>query len=106
MRAQSSGDRSEPIRVVIADDHAIVREPLRAWLETEEPDFAVVGEAADGAEAIRLVHAHRPEILLLDVHMPVVDGVQVARVLSETAPDTRIVVFDRLRRRPAGASVR
>lgn len=93
MGREQATRRTGPIRVVIADDHAIVREPLCAWLETEESDFVVVGEAANGAQAIRLVEAHRPEILLLDVLMPGVDGVQVARILSKAVPDTRIVVL-------------
>lgn len=82
----------DQIRVVIADDYAPFREPLRAWLETQEPDFAVVGEAADGAEAIRSVRHLRPDILLLDVCMPSMDGLDVARALTDAVPATRIVV--------------
>ncbi len=90
---EQNDSRATAIRLVIADDHAIVREPLRAWFESEEPDFAVIGEAANGAEAIRYVQELRPDILLLDVCMPGVDGLEVARVLAETVPETRIVVL-------------
>ena len=66
----SEGQR---IRILIADDHAIVREGLRALIETE-PDLELAGEAADGFEAVRLQQALRPDITLLDLVMPRMDG--------------------------------
>jgi two-component system response regulator NreC len=65
------------LRVLLADDHGIVRRGLRALLETE-PGLTVVGEAADGLEALRLCAEHRPEILILDVGMPRLNGIEVA----------------------------
>jgi DNA-binding NarL/FixJ family response regulator len=78
--------------VLLADDHPVTRAPLRVWLN-EEADIEVVGEAADGEEAVRLTRELRPDILLLDVWMPKLDGVAAAGVLRETAPTTRIVVL-------------
>ncbi|MGI8552373.1 MAG: response regulator [Dehalococcoidia bacterium] len=80
------------IRVLIADDHPVVRAGLSLMLETE-PDLVVVGEAADGAEALRLVDRLQPAVLLLDLQMPELDGVEVIRRLHETQPDLGIVVF-------------
>jgi len=78
------------IRIALADDHAIVREGLRLLLELE-PGFEVVGEAGDGLEALCLVHRTRPDVLLLDLVMPGLGGIEVARRLSVTAPLTRVL---------------
>ncbi len=80
------------IRIVIADDHPIVRDGLRRLLETEK-DFSVVGQAADGREAIRLVHQVRPDILLLDLAMPRLPGLEVLRELSTTSLETRTILL-------------
>jgi DNA-binding NarL/FixJ family response regulator len=82
----------DPIRIVVADDHPVVREGLVAMLETQ-PDFEVVGEAANGGDAIAAVAAAGPDLLLLDLEMPGVDGVAVLRRLRETASRTRTIVF-------------
>src|SRR5262249_36573498 len=75
------------IRILIADDHAVVRRGLRMFL-SEEPDFEVVGEAEDGAEAVQLAHELRPDVVLMDLIMPGLDGVaateQIRRELTET----------------------
>lgn len=65
----------EKIRILLADDHPILREGLRAVLETQ-PDFEVIAEAANGHEAMRLALALQPDILLLDLEMPLLDGVE------------------------------
>jgi len=73
--------RTQPIRIVIADDHPIFRDGLRRLLETE-PDLKVVGEAPDGAEAVRLARQLKPDILLLDLAMPRHPGLEALRELS------------------------
>ena len=85
------GGRTDPIRVVIAEDDALLRGCLGELLG-QEPDIEVVGAAADGEEAVRLVRWLRPDLLLLDLGLPVLDGVQVARAVCATVPETRIVV--------------
>jgi DNA-binding NarL/FixJ family response regulator len=72
--------------VVIADDEALIRTGLRAIIEAE-PDLTVAGEAADGAEVIPLVRRLRPDLVLMDVRMPAVDGIQATRHLVESFPD-------------------
>jgi DNA-binding NarL/FixJ family response regulator len=80
------------IRIVVADDHPVVRDGLVAILGTQ-PDFLVVGEAADGASALAQVQAERPDILLLDLAMPVLDGVAVLQRLQAAGSPTRSLVF-------------
>lgn len=74
------------ISVVIADDEALIRTGLRAIIEAE-PDLTVTGEAADGAEVVPLARRLRPDLVLMDVRMPAVDGIQATRHLVETLPD-------------------
>ena len=83
---------AESIRVVIVDDHAVVREGLRTFLDLQE-GIEVVGEAADGEEAIRAAEQLRPEVLLIDLVMPRLDGVQAMRRLRERVPETRAIVL-------------
>ncbi len=81
------------VRIVLADDHPIVREGLRTVLETQA-DFEVIAEAVNGEEAVRLVAVLRPDILLLDLEMPLLDGVEAIRRIRASGPDTpRIIVF-------------
>lgn len=80
------------IRIVLVDDHPIVREGSRAVLETQ-PDFEVIAEAANGQEALHLAATLQPDILLLDLEMPVLDGVETIRQLSHRIPAVRILVF-------------
>jgi len=80
------------IRVLLADDHAIMREGTKRLLEAE-PDFVVVAEAADGEETVRLAQALRPDIVVLDISMPGLNGIQVGEILRRTVPETRIVIL-------------
>ncbi|MDX1413265.1 MAG: response regulator transcription factor [Candidatus Promineifilaceae bacterium] len=83
---------SEKISILIIDDHPIVRDGLLAILGTQ-PDFIVVGEAASGAEALLKFDQLRPDVVLLDLEMPEMDGVQVLRKLRRSTPEARVVVF-------------
>jgi DNA-binding NarL/FixJ family response regulator len=83
---------SVPIRIAIADDHPVVREGLAAMLETQ-PDLEIVGQAETGPEAVALVASRAPDVLLLDLEMPGLDGVGVLRRLRETDAPTRVIVF-------------
>lgn len=80
------------LRLLIAEDHALVRDGLRAWLETQ-PDLELVGEAADGPEAIRLGLALQPDVALIDLLLPGADGVAVCKALAAGSPATRLVVL-------------
>jgi DNA-binding NarL/FixJ family response regulator len=80
------------IRVAVADDHPVVRDGLVAMLETQS-DFTVVGQAATGTEALALIGTNRPDVLLLDLEMPGLDGVGVLRGLTEAGERTRVIVF-------------
>jgi DNA-binding NarL/FixJ family response regulator len=80
------------IRVLIVDDHAVVREGLRGFLDLQD-GIEVVGEAADGAEAIERANALAPDVVLMDLVMPVLDGVQAMRGLRKAAPGAHVVVL-------------
>jgi NarL family two-component system response regulator LiaR len=82
----------DPIRVLIVDDHAVVREGLRSFLELQE-GIAVAGEAADGAEAVDAVERLRPDVVLMDLVMPKVDGVEAMRLLRERGATARVIVL-------------
>ena len=80
------------IRVLIADDHAVVRQGLRTFLDLQE-DIEVVAEAADGEEALAAVERTRPDVVLVDLVMPTVDGAEVIRRLRHRAPAARALVL-------------
>ena len=82
-----------PIRVILADDHLLVRQGLRLVLEKEH--IEVLGEASDGLEAIRLIQELRPEIAVLDLDMPGLDGLAVLRESARACPQTRTVILTR-----------
>ncbi|MEV8323271.1 response regulator [Kitasatospora sp. NPDC059811] len=82
----------KPIRVVVADDQELVRAGFGMILDAQ-PDIEVVAEACDGAEAVEAVRAHGPDVLLLDVRMPVMDGLEAARRVCAEFPSTKVIML-------------
>lgn len=80
------------VRVLLADDHGVLRGGLRTLLN-EMPGYQVVGEAADGGEAVRLAEELRPDLALLDISMPMMDGIEVTRVLKARQPDVTVLIL-------------
>ena len=83
---------TETIRVLIADDHAVVRQGLRTLIGTE-PGMEVIGEAADGVEAVQMARAFQPDVILLDMVMPRKDGLETIRDIKDENPEARILVL-------------
>ena len=81
-----------PITVVITDDHTLVRQGLRRYLE-EADGLEVVGEASTGTEAVSVVERARPDVAILDIRMPEMDGIQAARAITEEHRDTRVIML-------------
>src|SRR5688572_18187850 len=95
MAPAGAGGRMQPIRVVIADDHPVFRFGLRALLRAM-PDTEVVGEVTTGEAAIELVTDARPDVVLMDVTMPGLGGIEATRRIRETSPDTRVLMVTML----------
>ena len=91
-RAQGTRVVSETIRLVIADDHPVVRDGLRAMLDTQ-PNIEVVGEAGTGAEALSLVRSLRPDLVLMDLQMPELDGASATRRIKAEHKDVQVLVL-------------
>ena len=87
----SEASTQAPIRLLLADDHRMLRESLRRAME--EHGFDVVGEAADGEEAVQLAERLRPDVVLMDVTMPVLDGVAATRRVRDQVPGTQVVML-------------
>jgi two-component system, NarL family, response regulator LiaR len=81
-----------PIRVLIADDHAVVRQGLRAFLEGDR-GLKLVGEAREGAEALRMAHRLRPDVILMDLLMPGMDGLSATAAVRRELPDTEVLAL-------------
>ena len=101
---------ADRVRVAIADDHRLFAEALEAILSTDGR-LEIVGHAADGREAVDLVQAKRPDVILIDLAMPVMDGIDAAEAIAGASPSTRVIVLtgskapaDVSRARAAGVS--
>jgi NarL family two-component system response regulator YdfI len=84
--------KNDPIRILVADDHLIIRQGLRLILETED-GFQLIGEAADGAEAVRLCAELKPEVVLMDLRMPGMDGLTAIERLRVEQPEIAVVIL-------------
>jgi DNA-binding NarL/FixJ family response regulator len=83
---------AKKIRILIADDHSVVRRGLRALLDAAQ-DFAVIAEAADGEQAVQLAAEHKPDVVLLDISMPKINGVEAVRIIKRSHPRTRVLML-------------
>jgi DNA-binding NarL/FixJ family response regulator len=83
---------TRPIRILVTDDHAVLRAGLTALLNAE-PDLTIVGEAADGSECLRVAQALQPDVILLDINMPGMNGLEVLPLLRQSAPQSRVLVL-------------
>jgi DNA-binding NarL/FixJ family response regulator len=80
------------VRILLADDHTVVRQGLRKLLE-ERPDWEVIAEAGDGREAVRLAEQQKPDVAILDVAMPLLNGIEATRQITRRVPSTRVLVL-------------
>lgn len=85
-------DSAKVIRVLLVDDQALFREALHTLLSVQ-PNIEVIGEAANGAEALDIATARHPDVVLMDLQMPIMDGVAATRKLHESSPDCRVIVL-------------
>lgn len=82
----------DPIRVLLADDHKLVRAGIRSLLQ-RLPDIEVVAEASDGREALRLIEEHHPQIVLMDIGMPELNGLEATRRVAKTFPEVSVIIL-------------
>jgi DNA-binding NarL/FixJ family response regulator len=81
-----------PIRVLVADDHSVVRRGLRGFLELND-DFELVGEASNGEEAVQMAQQLKPDVVLMDILMPRMDGIQATAAIRQSLPDTEVIAL-------------
>lgn len=84
---------TEKIRVLLVDDHVLFRSGVKALLQRHDDEFDVVDEAADGLEGIKRARSLRPDVILLDLHMPGVNGLEAAKVIAEEIPGARVLML-------------
>jgi len=89
---------TKSIRVMLVDDHSVVRSGLNAMLSAED-DLELAGEAADGSEAVRLAERVKPDVILMDLLMPVMDGVAATKAIHDRFPDIRIIILTSFKER-------
>ena len=92
MEKGTMSNASREIRLILADDHAVVRSGTRELLE-QQPDLKIVGEASDGEEAVQLAEELRPDVLVMDVRMPRLNGIEATRRIKAEYPEVRILVL-------------
>jgi NarL family two-component system response regulator LiaR len=80
------------IRILIADDHGVVRQGLEMYLEID-PELEIVGQAVDGAEALHLAHELKPDVVLMDLLMPAMDGIAATRAIRRELPDVEVIAL-------------
>jgi NarL family two-component system response regulator LiaR len=81
-----------PIRVLVADDHSVVRRGLRGFLELND-EFELVGEASNGEEAVQMAQQLKPDVVLMDILMPKMDGIQATAAIRKSLPDTEVIAL-------------
>ena len=84
--------QDQPIRVILADDHAVVRQGIRDFLE-EDPEIRVVAEAGDGMAAWRLIVQHQPDVAVLDIRMPELNGIELTRRIKAQHPAIHVLIL-------------
>jgi len=93
IRNPQSAIRNRPIRVIIADDHPVVRDGLRLTIERSGQDIVVVGEASDGMEALKMARTRRADVFILDITMPNLNGIETARELLKRSPAAKVIML-------------
>ena len=88
----SSNNTSSSARIIIADDHELVREAMRSLLDSE-PDLRIIDEAKDGQESIELTRLQRPDLVIMDVRMPKVNGLEATQTIKEELPTTKVLLM-------------